>query len=306
MNVNKTIIVQDLRKSYGAVQAVKGISFSVDEGALFAFLGRNGAGKSTTIDIICTALAPDSGSVAVCGYTLGKDDDKIRESIGVVFQQGMLDKLLTVEENLVARGGLYGLSGKNLAAAISRVAGETGVSELLKRQYGKLSGGQRRRCDIARALLCRPKILFLDEPTTGLDPQSRKAIWDTIRRVQKENGMTVFLTTHYMEEAAEADCIVVIDGGNITASGSPSQLKERYASDRLVLSCKDMAAVKAVLNASGTAFREVSDTLIVSIPETLSAIPVLNACINEIYSFEVIKGTLDDAFIEITGGEPEA
>ncbi len=199
------IEVSNLHKSYGSVHAVKGLDFYVENGKIFAFLGPNGAGKSTTIDIICTFLKPDSGSVTVDGHVLGHEDGAIRASIGAVFQDNLLDNLLTVEENLRTRGSFYGLKGKTLEAAAKKAAEITGVTELMKRPYGKLSGGQRRRCDISRALVHTPKILFLDEPTTGLDPQTRKAVWETITSLQKETGMTVFLTTHYMEEAAGAD-----------------------------------------------------------------------------------------------------
>ena len=184
--MNKAIEVKGLKKSYGRVEAVKGIDFYAEEGKLFAFLGPNGAGKSTTIDIVCTFLKPDEGEVIVDGLVLGQSDAEIRKRIGAVFQDGLLDKRLTIAENLKARGGFYGLKGKALAQAVETTAELCGVSEFLKRPYGKLSGGQRRRCDIARALVHTPKILFLDEPTTGLDPQTRKNIWETIGKIQKE------------------------------------------------------------------------------------------------------------------------
>jgi multidrug/hemolysin transport system ATP-binding protein len=190
--MDKIIEVKGLHKSYGQLHAVKGLDFYVERGKLFAFLGPNGAGKSTTIDIICTFLKQDSGTVRVDGHILGQQDTEIRRIIGAVFQDGLLDSLLTIEENLKARGEFYGLKGAKLKAAVSRAAQIAGVSELLKRPYGKLSGGQRRRCDIARALIHTPKILFLDEPTTGLDPQTRKSMWETIIRFQRQNDMTVF------------------------------------------------------------------------------------------------------------------
>ena len=204
------IEVTGLRKSYGSIKAVQDISFYAEQGKLFAFLGPNGAGKSTTIDIICTFLKADAGEVLVDGCKLGTDDDAIRSKIGVVFQDGLLDTLLSVQENIRLRGGFYGLKGKQLDDALKSTTELTGIQDLLSRPYGKLSGGQRRRCDIARALIHTPKILFLDEPTTGLDPQTRQNIWQTILKLQRDSGMTVFMTTHYMEEAAEADFVIVI------------------------------------------------------------------------------------------------
>lgn len=295
--------VQDLHKSYGAVQAVRGIDFTVERGALFAFLGPNGAGKSTTINIICTFLQPDRGAVLVDGYQLGREDWEIRKRIGAVFQEGVLDKLLTVEENLRVRGGFYGLRGRALGQAVERASEAAGVADLLKRPYGKLSGGQRRRCDIARALIHTPRILFLDEPTTGLDPQTRRSVWDTIDRLRRERDMTIFLTTHYMEEAGSADDVVVLDAGRIAAQGTPSQLKERYSRDRLLLTTQAPRPLSAQLEGMGLAYRAVADTLEVPLPDTLSALPVLEACKGLISSFEVVKGTMDDAFIAITGKE---
>lgn len=301
--MEKIIEIENLKKSYGSIQAVKCLDFYVEKGKLFAFLGPNGAGKSTTIDMICTFLKPDGGTVTVDGLTLGKDDNDIRKIIGAVFQDGLLDGLLTVEENLRCRGAFYGLKGKALRAAIARTAELTGVTELLNRPYGKLSGGQRRRCDIARALINTPKILFLDEPTTGLDPQTRKAVWNTITQVQKETGMTVFLTTHYMEEAACADYVIVIDRGEISAKGTPSELKERYSSDRLRLSSRRIASIAASLDSEGLIYQLNADTAEIFLGSTMEALPILELCKADIESFEVIKGTMDDAFIAITGKE---
>ncbi len=301
--MEKIIEVQALHKSYGTVRAVRGIDFYVEKGKLFAFLGPNGAGKSTTIDIICTFLKPDSGHVTVDGCTLGQDDAEIRKTIGAVFQEGLLDPLLTVEENLRARGGFYGLRGAALTDAVRKTAELTGVAPLLKRPYGKLSGGQRRRCDIARGLIHRPKILFLDEPTTGLDPQTRQTMWETIESIQKENGMTVFLTTHYMEEAAKADYVIVLDDGLIAARGTPGALKETYSKDKLTLSCTDREAVRRVLEEQGLPFRQTGDNVALSVASTMDALPVIEACRPYIYGFEVARGTLDDAFIAITGKE---
>lgn len=300
------IEVSGLHKSYGSVHAVKGLDFYVESGKIFAFLGPNGAGKSTTIDIICTFLKLDSGSVIVDGHVLGDDDSAIRSSIGAVFQDSLLDNLLTVEENLKTRGSFYGLKGKQLDTAAQNAARITGVTDLLKRPYGKLSGGQRRRCDISRALVHTPKILFLDEPTTGLDPQTRKNVWETITALQKETGMTVFLTTHYMEEAAGADYVIVIDDGLIAAKGTPADLKERYTSDRLSLVCKDTDTVRKILDSQDIVCKVTADQIVILIPSTISAVPLINQFKDLITGFEVTKGTMDDAFIAITGKEIRA
>lgn len=297
------IEVENLSKSYGAIKAVNDISFYVEKNKLFAFLGPNGAGKSTTIDIICTFLKPDNGKITVDGLVLGKDDNEIRRSIGAVFQDGLLDPILTVYENLKIRAGLYGLKGKELNSAILNTVEITSLTDILKQPYGKLSGGQRRRCDIARSLLHTPKILFLDEPTTGLDPQTRQHIWDTIKSLQKNNDMTIFMTTHYMEEAADADYVIVIDKGSISAKGSPMALKDKYANDRLKLSCNDIKAVISLLQQAKIDFEVVAGTVIVKLATTLDAIEILESCKEYLKDFEVLNGTMDDAFIGITGRE---
>mgnify|MGYP000971031569 FL=1 len=297
------IEVSGLQKSYGAVHAVKGLDFYVESGKIFAFLGPNGAGKSTTIDIICTFLQSDAGKVVVDGNVLGKDDNAIRSSIGAVFQDGLLDSLLTVRENLSIRAGFYGVRGKKLEQVLADVAKRVGITEILNRPYGKLSGGQRRRCDIARALVNTPKILFLDEPTTGLDPQTRKSVWETITSLQRETGMTIFLTTHYMEEAAEADYVIVIDNGSIVAKGTPSDLKERYTSDKVTLVSKEPEALAAKLTADGLAASVVANRVAVPIPNTLAALPLLERYKDQFTGFTVTTGTMDEAFIAITGKE---
>lgn len=301
--MEKIIEVSNLRKSYGNVHAVKGISFYVEKGKLFAFLGPNGAGKSTTIDMICTFLKQDDGKVLINGHELGKEDQHIRSVIGAVFQDGLLDPLLTIEENLRIRGRFYGLKGTALDHAVQNAAAATGVTDLLKRHYGKLSGGQRRRCDIARALINTPSILFLDEPTTGLDPQTRSSVWETIMNLQKNTGMTVFLTTHYMEEAAEADYIIVMDNGQIAAKGTPAELKEKYTQDKLSLVCTNIEQVCHLLDELDTSYHCMADQVVIPLPSTMEALPIIEACKAHIRGFEVTSGTMDDAFIGITGKE---
>ena len=301
--MDKIIEVKGLKKAYGSVQAVKGIDFYVERGKLFAFLGPNGAGKSTTIDILCTILQPDAGEVIIDGKTLGHGDSAIRSAIGVVFQDHLLDPLLTVEENIRVRGRLYPTTRAALTEATKRVAIAADVTDFLRRPYGKLSGGQKRRADIARALINTPKILFLDEPTTGLDPQTRKSVWDSIRKLQQENGLTVFLTTHYMEEAAEADYVVVIDDGLIAARGTPTALKEEYASDQMKLVPTDEQALLKVLAENNIEYTLTANRVVIKLAATIDALPLLERVKGRISGFEVLNGTMDDAFIGITGRE---
>ncbi|MDD3383388.1 MAG: ABC transporter ATP-binding protein [Bacilli bacterium] len=301
--MEKIIEVKNLSKSYGKIKAVDDISFYVEKGKLFAFLGPNGAGKSTTIDTICTFLKADSGQILVNDFEIGKDDNDIRKIIGAVFQDGLLDDLLTIEENLKFRGSLYGLKGKILSSSVKKAMQEVNVVDLAKRQYGKLSGGQKRRCDIARALINTPKILFLDEPTTGLDPQTRKVVWETIIKLQKENNMTIFLTTHYMEEANSADYVIVIDNGKIAAKGTPIELKEQFANDKLILSYTNKKEIKEILTKNKIDFIESATNITIKLEKTIDSLPIIQLCKQYITAFEVIAGTLDDAFIGITGKE---
>ncbi len=299
--MNNLLSVSNLKKSYGKIEAVKGIDFYVEKNSFFAFLGPNGAGKSTTIEMLCTLLRPDAGTIELDSLLIGRDDEKIRHTIGVVFQRSLLDPLLTVRENLILRGGFYGLSVGKLKSAVNHAAEITGVAEILNRPYGKLSGGQRRRADIARALIHTPKILFLDEPTTGLDPQSRKMIWETVQAIQKESGMTVFLTTHYMEEAEHADYITVIDHGRISAKGTPLELKNAYSSDCLKINTGELNKIKELLNLDHIKYSLEQDCVIIPVSHTTEAIPIIKKYESLIKNFEVRNGTMDDVFINITG-----
>lgn len=299
--MEKIIEVSNLKKSFGEVKAVKGISFSVEKGSLFAFLGVNGAGKSTTIDMISTMLRPDGGSVTLGGHVLGRDDDEIRHEIGIVFQDSLLDPLLTVRENLMLRGSFYGMSKSQVKERVAEVSKTVGLDEFINRRYGKLSGGQRRRADIARALLNTPKVLFLDEPTTGLDPQTRKSVWNTIKSLREDSGMTVFLTTHYMEEAAQADYVTIMSKGEIIARGTPIELKEQYSSDMLKMKYTDKEALAARLQEIGAEYIEGAETLNVKLNDTMQAIPIIEKCKDSFVNFEVVNGTMDDAFLNATG-----
>lgn len=301
--MRKIIEVSGLKKNYGPVKAVKGINFYVEEGKLFAFLGPNGAGKSTTINIICTLLSKDEGTVVVDGHELDKEDSLIRDEIGIVFQESVLDPLLTVRENLLTRGSFYGMEKGELHQAIEDALKTTDIVNIADRRFKTLSGGQRRRADIARALVHHPKILFLDEPTTGLDPQTRKNVWQTIEDLQRKHGMTVFLTTHYMEEAAKADYVIVIDKGEIAAKGTPEELKEKYSTDSVSIVPKDHDKAVSILSANRISFSEEADQLVVKLSETIEALPILKLLEGEICSFQVLNGTMDDAFIGITGKE---
>ena len=302
---NKIIEVRQLQKSYKDVKAVNGIDFYVEKGELFAFLGLNGAGKSTTIDMLCTFLKADRGSIKINNYEVGKDDEKIKSLVGVVFQESVLDELLTVKENLITRSKLYNMSKDEFNKNLEEIADITGIREIINRQYRKLSGGQRRRVDIARALINKPKILFLDEPTTGLDPKTRKNVWDMIRTLQKDNNMTVFLTTHYMEEASKADYIVVMDKGVIAAKGTTDELKEKYAKDKMIIYFDDEKSdfIENYLKENNYEFFIQNNDITIEINTTLESIKIIDDCRIYINSFEVIKGSMDDVFLNITKGD---
>ena len=299
--MKKIIEVERLSKSFGKVKAVNDISFYVEEGALFSFLGTNGAGKSTTISILLTLLKQDQGVVLVNGYTVGKHDQAIRQEIGVVFQESLLDPLLTVKENLAIRGSFYRMTRQERSVAITRVMDIVDLKSISNRPYGKLSGGQRRRVDIARALIHQPNILILDEPTTGLDPESRKNIWATILQLQKDTGMTVFLTTHYIEEAANSDYVVVMKEGSIVAEGTPEQLKNGYSTDLLTISTDRAEELRSLLTLEELDFNEEKSLFHLPLNHTTDAIPILAKFTSFISSFEVKKSSLDDVFIAING-----
>lgn len=303
--MDHVIEVSNFRKSYGRFEAVKGISFSVKRGTLFSFLGPNGAGKSTTIDTLCTLLSYDSGRITLDGLDLCRSSHLVRNRIGVVFQNSVLDSLLTVRENLAVRAGFYLSDPSMVKKAVCQAAQVAEVIEFIDRPFGKLSGGQQRRADIARALVNAPKILFLDEPTTGLDPQTRKSIWNAIKQLQKENGMTVFLTTHYMEEAAESDDVVVIDHGEIAAKGTPAELKTRFAADRLTLAVanESESVLRQTLLNLNLDFTVSGGEYILKLSSTMDALPILERCKSHISGFQVLQGTMDDAFLGIVRKE---
>lgn len=291
------IEINHLYKSFGNVKAVQDLSFKVKEGELFAFLGVNGAGKSTTIGIICGVLNKDKGDVIINGYDIDNDIMSIKNDLGVVFQYSTLDLSLSVLDNLACRAALYNIAGKQFNERLEEISNLLDLKSILKRPLKKLSGGQRRRIDIARAIFHEPKILILDEPTTGLDPQTRKTIWKAIDYLKKEKNMTVFLTTHYMEEASDADHVIILDSGKIVAEGTPISLKNQYSGDFITIYNQNEDVIKEMnlpYEKINGAFRiEVSNTkvateLIIKYPEIFT-------------DYEIVKGKMDDVFLSVTG-----
>ena len=294
------IEIEHLYKNFGDVKAVDDLSLKVKTGELYAFLGVNGAGKSTTISIICGTLAKTSGSVKVCGADENNFDNAKKE-LGVVFQSSVLDKALSVRDNLKFRASLYGITGEKFKARLKELDDLLHFSEFINRPVGKLSGGQKRKIDVARALIHRPKLLILDEPTTGLDPMTRKTLWEVIYSLQKSTGMTVFLTTHYMEEAAEADYVVIIDHGKIAAEGTPLELKNKYTGDFITLYTNDENAVKSL----GKPYESVQDGFRIAVKNTEEATSLIVARPEMFRDYEIIKGKMDDVFIAVTGKKTE-
>ena len=293
--MENVIEIRDLFKSFGTVRAVDGLSFRVKRGELFAFLGVNGAGKSTTISILSGQLKKDAGEVAVFGHDPAREKAAIARQIGVVFQTSALDQMLTVRDNLRSRAALYGITGEAFAKRLSELSELLSFTDLLDRTLGKLSGGQRRRIDVARALLHSPDLLILDEPTTGLDPQTRRQLWNVVNDLRKETGMTVFLTTHYMEEAADADYIVILDAGKIAAEGTPLDLKNRYAGDYLTV------YGDAELPDFGYPVEKIRDAVRIILPNTGAATDLILSHPELFRDYEITKGKMDDVFLSVTG-----
>ena len=276
---------------------VNNLSFKVKEGELFAFLGINGAGKSTTINIMCGQLKKDSGKIEIDGSDLDRSADEIKSKLGVVFQSSALDYPLTVYDNLKSRAALYGITGESFRKRLAEISELLDLKPLINRTLGKLSGGQKRRIDIARALLHKPKILILDEPTTGLDPQTRKTIWNVISSLRKTENMTVFLTTHYMEEAAEADYVVILDSGSVAAEGTPLELKNAYSGDFIILYGASEEDVKDI----GYPCEKIRDAYRISVPNTSVVTDLIIKNPSLFSDFEITKGKMDDVFLAVTG-----
>lgn len=291
------IEIQHLKKYYKEVKAVDDISFSVREGEFFAFLGVNGAGKSTAISVICGDLPRDGGTVSVGGLNIDGNLTEIKRKLGVVFQNSVLDAALSVYDNLRYRAALYGLTGAAFRARYKELSELFGLEEIARRQVGKLSGGQRRRADIARALVHDPKILILDEPTTGLDPQTRKSVWAVVHALQKTGGLTVFLTTHYMEEAADADNVVILDGGKILANATPLELKNRYTGDFITF----YGASEEELKKLPLPFERAGEAFCVEVKNTAEATLLIRSYPELFRDYEITKGKMDDVFLAVTG-----
>lgn len=295
--MSNIIEISNLNKSFGDVKAVQDLSFRVKKGELFAFLGLNGAGKSTTISIMCGQLGKDSGKVIINGADLDKSVDTIKCVLGVVFQNSVLDKSLSVYDNLKSRAALYGITGNAFKQRLSELSELLDFKDILKRTVGKLSGGQRRRIDIARALLHKPQILILDEPTTGLDPQTRKTVWSVVSQLRRQENMTVFLTTHYMEEAADADYVIILDSGKISAQGTPLELKNSYTGDFITLYNISEQQVKQL----ELPYEALRDAYRVSVPDTKTATELILKYPDIFNDYEIIKGKMDDVFLAVTG-----
>lgn len=301
MNMQNIIEINNLDKSFQDVHAVNDLSLRVKEGELFAFLGVNGAGKSTTISIMCGMLAKDGGKVFIDGKDVDKDMREITKELGVVFQNTVLDAKLSVKDNLMSRAALYGITGKEAKQRIAHLAELLEFKDILNRTFGKLSGGQKRRVDVARALLNNPKILILDEPTTGLDPEARKALWSVVTTLRKNQNMTVFLTTHYMEEAADADYVVILDSGKISAEGTPLELKNNYTGDFVTIYNVDEDKIKAL----GLPYENIRDAVRIAVKNTEEARDLIVGHPDLFTDFEITKGKMDDVFLAVTGKKLE-
>ncbi len=294
------IAVQGLTKDYGSLRAVDKIDFNVKEEAFFALLGPNGAGKSTTIEMLSTLKTPTSGSVKINGHTLGRDDDAIRKSIGAVFQYSTLDGDLTVRENLRLRGRFYYKDKEALEKRIETLKDEIGFASYIDTRIKHLSGGQKRRADVARALLHDPKMLLLDEPTTGLDPQARESLWKLILRLKAKTKMTILLTTHYMQEVVDCDHVIILNEGRIVAEDSAEALRIEYAHDTLKVVPQSDAFVSS-LKHDGITYSMVQNTVHIPIEDPFSGLGLVESYKSSIKTFEIVKGDMDDVFLNLTG-----
>lgn len=300
---NQTIIkIENLEKSFGKIKAVRKINLEVYEGSLFAFLGINGAGKSTTISMMYGGLKIDSGRITICGQDAATHLDKIKNQIGVVFQDSVLDKTLTVYENLKFRAGFYGIFGQDFKARYQELEKLFDLAEIKNQKIQKLSGGQKRRVDIARAIIHQPKILILDEPTTGLDPGTRSKVWRIISKLREDYRMTIFLTTHYMEEAADADYVTILDKGRIIAEGTPLELKTQYATDILHLYGVDESEVKKLK----LPYQKIHKDFQIKVKNSAVVTQLIVKNPELFQDFELIKSTLDDVFLAVTKSRPGA
>jgi ABC-2 type transport system ATP-binding protein len=297
------IEVSHYTKKYGDFAAVDDISFAVREGTIFAFLGPNGAGKSTTINTLCTILDKTSGDLIINGHDVSRQQDKVRKDIGIVFQETTLDAKLTVEENIRFHCKFYDVPNNEIKERTDFVLGLVDLEEWRKAPVDSLSGGMKRRAEIARGLVHFPKVLFLDEPTAGLDPHTRASVWDYIHKLQQQKNITIFLTTHYMDEAEISDSVAIIDHGKIVAYDSPDRLKAQYATALMKLRTSRQDELQAYLDSSGMAWSLKDDAVCVYTKETAGALELLSRFKNTISDFEVSKGSLNEVFLAVTGRE---
>jgi ABC-2 type transport system ATP-binding protein len=297
------IEVDDLVKSYGDVDAVRGVSFSVPPGEVFGFLGPNGAGKSTTINMLCTLARPTSGAARVSGFDVVSRRDAVRRHIGLVFQDPTLDLQLTAEQNLRLHAELYGIDAGVIPARMEQMLDMVGLADRSDHKVMTFSGGMKRRQEIARGLMHSPRVLFLDEPTIGLDPQTRSSMWRYIRALQEAEGTTIFMTTHYMEEAEFCDRIAIMDRGEIVVLDTPESLKAGVGADRVVLgTADDEAALAALRDRFGIEASVAEDAVTFHVERGEAFVPRLFAELGvAITSVAVSRPTLDDVFMRYTG-----
>ena len=302
-NMNPIIQVEHFSKKYGDFTAVDDISFTVDEGSIFAFLGPNGAGKSTTINTLCTILDKTEGSLMINGHDVCRERSLVRKDIGIVFQDSTLDAQMTVEENLKYHCSFYKVPKNEVRERIDFALDLVELTEWKRAAVGSLSGGMKRRAEIARGLVHDPKVLFLDEPTTGLDPQTRANVWEYIQRLQKQKNMTIFLTTHYMDEAEVCSKIVIMDHGKIVAHDTPENLKHQYTGTEVDVVCTQTEPLEAALREREVSYRKEGNKLMFHTKKAPAALEILSAHRDEITDFEVKNGTLNEVFLAITGKE---
>jgi ABC-2 type transport system ATP-binding protein len=300
---NYSIEVKNLTKKFGDFTAVDDISFTVEKGSIFAFLGPNGAGKSTTINILCTILEKTAGEIFLNDKDISTDKDGVRSEIGIVFQESTLDGKLTIEENLRLHCDFYNVPQSEVSSRIDSVLELVDLVQWRHVLVDGLSGGMKRRTEIARGLIHYPKVLFLDEPTTGLDPQTRANVWEYIKRLQKEHNITIFLTTHYMDEAEICDKVAIIDHGRITVHDTPYNLKRKYSNTTMKLSTRNKSTLLQYLAAADIPYKETNDYFLISIKETAKIVKVVSDLQSIIEDIEITKGTMNDVFITITGKE---
>lgn len=299
---DEIIVIKDLRKSFKKNKALKGVSFSVKRGELFGYLGLNGAGKTVTLNIILGLLKRDKGQVFINGLSIDKNQLDIRNQVGIVFQESILDPELSIRENLMVRATLYKdyMQGESVASVVDKIINEFQLNDFASRRYGTLSGGQKRRADIARALVHSPNILFLDEPTTGLDPNSRKLVWQILKKIQRTRKLTIMLTTHYMEEADDCSRVIILEKGQKLVEDTPAALKTKYSSS--ILRIYQMTEkLKELINQSKNINYEVENgSYIIRFDSVAQGHEFVTRNIAQLKDFEFNKGTMDEVFLNVT------